>query len=145
MSVIWLPECPSSPSHHSLVNSASAEMFVIWLPERFRTSSLVKPASAAMSVIWLSLRLSHVRLMANSNPVKSLMPASSASKVVKVDISPLVIVAPLALPSAAAIAARSLASGMVTGLDSDQVLTTLELEQLLLVLDSPATDATQAP
>ena len=90
---------------------------------RSKCFRLVKPESAEMSVRLLSERLSHVRLVANSNPVKSLMPASSASKRRKVSISPLVIVAPLALPSAASIAARSLASVMVTGVGSSVMVT----------------------
>ena len=53
-------------------------------------------------------------MVANSSPVKSLMPALDASKVVKVFISSTVIGASFALPSAASIAERRMASGMAT-------------------------------
>ena len=113
-STIWLFE---SPRMFRLVRPASGERSTIWLFVSTSTVRLVKSASGDRSVIWLFESPRFVRLVANSSPIKSLMPAA-VSKVVKVSISLLVIVAPLALPSAAAIAARRLASGMVTGVGS---------------------------
>lgn len=58
------------------------------------------------------------RLVANSSPVKSLIFAFRASRRVNINISDLVIVAPLALFRLASIAARRFASGMLTGVGS---------------------------
>ena len=77
--------------------------------------------------------------MANSSPVRSLMFAFDASKTVKATISAAVIGAPLALPKAASIAARRLASGMIPVMEPDRTVTALELEQLFPVSDSPDT------
>ena len=88
---------------------------------RSRCFRLVKPESTEMSVRLLPERPSHVRLIANSNPVKSLMSASSANKVFNLVISPWVMIVPLALPSAASIATRRLSSGIVTGVESSVV------------------------
>ena len=58
------------------------------------------------------------RLIAYSSPVKSRISLFCALRRGKVDISPLVIVAPIAFLSAVSIAARRLASGMLTGVGS---------------------------
>ena len=91
-----------SVSHVRLASPASGVRSDISLLFTYLPSTLSMP------------RCNRVRLVANSSPVKSRMPELGASRRVKVAISSAVIGALLALPSALAIAACSLASGMAT-------------------------------
>ena len=73
-------------------------------------------------------RRNSVRLVANSSPVRSLIPLLDASSHFKVDISPHVIVASRALPKLSAMTARKLASGMLTGVGSSLII--IELKRI---------------
>ena len=107
-----------------LVSPASGVKFETPVLVRVSRVRLVSPASGVRSDISLLFtylpstlsipRCNRVRLVANSSPVRSRMPELGASKRVKVAISSAVIRALLSLPSALAMAACSLASGMAT-------------------------------
>ena len=107
-----------------LFKSDSGERSEMLLYPRFSHFRLVKPDSGERSEMLLLLRrkpstvikprFKLFRLIANSRPVKSVIFAFRATRRVRVDISPLVIVSSLALPRLSAMTARKLASGMET-------------------------------
>ena len=97
-----------------MVNPATAEISEIEFPLRYSALRLVNPATAEMSEIELVRNSSNVRLVAYSSPVKSLILGSLVLRWFKLAISEVVMVSPVALLNAAAIAARRLESGMST-------------------------------
>ena len=102
-------------SNVRLINPDNDVMSEIELPERYSQVSLVNPDNDVMSEIELKPRSSRVRLIACSSPVKSLMLDSLAVRLLNAAISDMVMESPDSLPNSVAIAARRLASGIVTG------------------------------
>ena len=101
-----------------LVNAGSEDKSVIELLQRFRYVRLIKFDNGAMFEMLLRERSRRFSRVANSSPVKSLMFEFGTSRRVKVDISALVIAAPLALPRLSEMTVRRFASGMFTGVGS---------------------------